>query len=194
MPELSRNAQILRYLLERAPGLGHVKLVKFTYLADLESRRFLGKPISSFVYRKDHYGPFDLAFFKAEAELVDGGFAVASEVPVGPYVQKTLSPTPRAVEYAFTPGEAEVLQYVAATYMDVSARMLCDDVVYETEPMKAAKNLKSGERIPMDVVNRKGQDPLGFDLERMLQSEEQAKAGRTKPVSAVLDELRRRVH
>src|SRR5262245_48517651 len=34
MPTLSRNAQVLRYLLQVAPGIGHTKLAKFAYLAD----------------------------------------------------------------------------------------------------------------------------------------------------------------
>src|SRR6266496_2935351 len=43
MTQLSRNAQILRYLMEVAPGLGRIKLAKFAYLADCESYRYLDR-------------------------------------------------------------------------------------------------------------------------------------------------------
>ena len=59
MPTLSRNAQVLRYLLQVAPGIGHVKLAKFAYLADLETLKYLGRPVTGFLYIKDQFGPFD---------------------------------------------------------------------------------------------------------------------------------------
>jgi hypothetical protein len=65
MTSLSRNAQVLRYLLEVAPGVGHTKLAKFAYLADLEARKYLGGPVSEFRYVRDQHGPFDAKRFFA---------------------------------------------------------------------------------------------------------------------------------
>ena len=66
MPKLSRNAQVLRYLLEVAPGVGHTLLAKFAYLADLIARQYLGGPITEMQYRYDNHGPFDaVGFYRA---------------------------------------------------------------------------------------------------------------------------------
>lgn len=74
MANLSRNAQVLRYLLQVAPGIGHTKLAKFAYLADLEARRYLGSPISEFRYAFEQHGPFDSSgFFGALGELKTQG-------------------------------------------------------------------------------------------------------------------------
>lgn len=189
MAPLSRNAQVLRYLLEIAPGLGHTKLLKFAYLADLESRRYLGRPISTFHYRRYTFGPFDEAFYGAKDELVNGGFAASSTTWIGNYQGHCLEPTPLAVEYEFNAGEAEVLRFVADTYLSMTARQLCDDVVYQTEPMQDVQMM---EDLPMERVDRKPDDPLGFNLERMLESEQSAKAGRVRPITTALNELRAR--
>jgi hypothetical protein len=191
MATLCRNAQVLRFLLEAAPGVGHTKLAKFAYLADLEARRFLGKPVSRFRYVMDKHGPFDRrGFFGARDELVASGFVTESQVLTGSYMGYELQPTTVAPEYDFTRAEAEVLAYVARTYLAMTARDLCDDVVYQTEPMK--KKLKMGDRIPMDDMNRKDDHEFGFDLERMLAGEASAAAGRVRPLTEAVRELRAR--
>lgn len=190
MPPLSRNAQVLRYLLAVAPGVGRIKLVKYAYLADCEAYRYLGRAISNFRYRFDKHGPFDRAFFAAKDELVRAGVATETPTRIGPYDGYDYRPTSEAVEYGFTQEEAEILRYVAETYLTESATRLCEDVVYETPPMKAAK---VGERLNMDVM-RKEPDPLGFDLDRLLTSEASVEAGRFRPLRDAVDELRARHH
>jgi hypothetical protein len=191
MAKLSRNAQVLRFLLEAAPGVGHTKLAKFAYLADLEARRYLGKPVSTFKYVMFKHGPFDKhSFFSALEELVRTGYATEQQVLTGSYLGYEMLPTSGAPEYDFSRAEAEVLAYVAKTYLSLTARELCDDVVYQTEPMK--KKLKMGERIPMDSMNRKDDHELGFSLDRMLAGEESAKAGRVRPMAEAVRELRAR--
>ena len=188
MPTLSRNAQVLRYLLQVAPGIGHTKLAKFAYLADLVARQYLGRPISTFAYVYDHHGPFDSSrFFKALNELKRLDFATENQVPCGQYMGFEVLPTGRAVEFDFSHAEAEVLQYVAETYLSKTARDLCDDVVYKTEPMMGAK---PGRPLPMEKVNRDTKDRLGFSVERMLAGEASAAAGRTRRLAKVMDELR----
>lgn len=190
MAALSRNAQVLRFLIEAAPAVGRIKLAKFAYLADCEAYRHLGRPISEFRYRFDNHGPFDTAFYGARDELLQGGYATESPEQIGPYTQITYRPTRAPVEYAFTRDEAEILRYVADTYMNLDARSLCDEVVYQTPPMKGAK---VGERLRMDKMMKKGKpDPLGFNLERMLAGEASVEAGRFRPLDKALDELRTR--
>jgi len=188
MPAMSRNGQVLRYLLQVASGIGHTKLAKFAYLADLEARKYLGRPISEFVYVYDQHGPFDsTGFFAALEELKGSGLVTENQVPCGQYVGYEMFPTGSVVEFEFSRAESEVLRYVAETYLSKTARDLCDDVVYKTEPMQGAK---VGKPLPMDKLNRDPKDKLGFSVERMLAGEASAAAGRTRPLAEVMDELR----
>lgn len=192
MSNISRNAQVLRYLLDADPGVGRTKLAKYAYLADLEARKYLGRPISVFRYIFDRHGPFDArGFFAAKEELQQAGLAIESQVTIGPYVEHCLQPTNRALEYTFSLAEARVLDYVTRTYLSTNARELCDEVVYKTEPMQKAK---PGKPLPMSQMNRTPGDRLGFDLERMLAGEDSAEAGRVRSLHDVVDELRTRTH
>lgn len=194
MPELSRNAQVLRYLLQVAPGVGHTKLAKFAYLADLEARKYLGHPISNLRYVLDQHGPFDSrGFFKARDELVAAGYITETPQYFGSYLGYEMSPTPKVPEYDFSVAEVEVLSYVAKTFLSKSAIALCEDVVYKTEPMERVKK-KMGERLPMDDMNRDSKDELGFSLEHMLEGEVDAEAGRVSPLADAMNELRAQTH
>ncbi len=185
---LSRNAQVLRYLLEVAPGLGRIKLAKFAYLADCEGHRYIGRSISEFRYRYAKHGPFDQrAFYAAKDELLEGGYAAETAVQSGPYVGYEFHPSKEPVEYDFDQAEAEILRYVAETYLNKTVRSLCDEVVYQTPPMKAAK---VGERLKMEKMVRKKDNGLGFNLERLLAGEASAEAGRFRPLTEAVDELR----
>lgn len=189
---LSRNAQVLRYLLEVAPGLGRIKLAKFAYLADCEAHRYLGRPISEFRYRYARHGPFDDGrFYAAKDQLIQGGYATEVTVEAGPYVEYELSPTRQPVEYGFDQAETEILRYVAETYLNRTARSLCDEVVYQTPPMKGAK---VGEKLQMDRMRQEKNkaDKLGFNLERLLAGEASVEAGRYRPLRDAVDELRAR--
>jgi len=189
MAKLSRNAQVLRFLMEAAPGVGRIKLAKFAYLADCEAHRYLGRGITRFRYRFDNHGPFDAAFYAAKDELKDGGFATEVDEPVGPYKQVSYRPTDAAVEYDFSRPEAEILRYVAETYMRYDARSLCDDIVYQTPPMRKAK---VGEVLDMNKMKQRKPDPLGFSLERVLAGEASVEAGNYRPLEEAMDELRAR--
>ncbi len=188
--ELSRNAQVLRYLLAEAPGVGRTQLLKFAYLADCEARKYLGRPISTFRYIRYNHGPFDQAFYGALDELKAGGLATETPTvfPNG-YEGYHVHPTSQGVEFGFSRVEAELLRYVAQTYLALSARDLCDDIVYQTEPMLHAK---LSEELPMDRLNNQEKQELGFDLERLLASEASVAAGRHRPLADVVRELRAR--
>ena len=99
MPEVSRNAQVLRYLLEVAPGVGHTLLAKFAYLADLLARQYLGRPITTMEYKFDSHGPFDaVRFYKARDELVEGGLINHRPADIGGYAGFEMFPTERATD------------------------------------------------------------------------------------------------
>lgn len=191
---LSRDAQVLRYLLEVAPGVGRIKLAKFAYLADCEAHRYLGRPISGFRYRYAQHGPFDhRRFYRAKDELVEGEYASEVAVESGPYLGYELFPTKKPVEYGFDQPEAEILRYVTDTYLGRSARSLCDEVVYQTPPMKGAQ---VGDQLDMERMRKEkgADDTLGFNLERLLAGEASAEAGRYRPLRDAADELRARHH
>ncbi|HWP36423.1 MAG TPA: hypothetical protein VNL18_02605 [Gemmatimonadales bacterium] len=189
---LSRNAQVLRFLLEVAPDVGRIKLAKFAYLADCEAHRYLGRPISQFRYRYAQHGPSDdRQFYAAKDELVAGGFATEVPIQSGPYLGYEVSPATRAGEYTFDQAETEILRYVAERYLSPTARSLCDEVVYQTPPMKGAK---LGDRLQMDRMRDESatDDKLGFNLERLLAGEASVEAGRYRPLRESVDELRAR--
>jgi len=186
---LSRNAQVLRYLLEIAPGVGHTLLAKFVYLADLRARQHLGRPISAMQYRYDNHGPFDaVAFYTARDELIQAGLITHEPAEIGGYAGFEMRPTEQPGQYDVTAAEAEILTWVAKTYASWTATDLCTRVVYTSKPMQAAK---PGARLDMDQVNREPQD-REFNLERMLAGEKSADEGRVRPLADVLDELRAR--
>jgi Antitoxin SocA-like, Panacea domain len=184
---LSRNAQVLRYLLEVAPGVGRIKLVKFAYLADCEAHRYIGRSISEFEYRFAQHGPFDKRFYDAKNELIDGGCATETLVESGPYTEYEFRPTAKLVEYGFDQVEVEILRYVAAIYLSHTARSLCDEVVYQTPPMEGAK---VGDHLKLEKMRKGKQDKLEFDLERLLASEASVDAGRYRSLREAVDELR----
>lgn len=191
MVELSRNAKVLRFLLEAAPGVGRIKLAKYAYLADLEATRHLGRSISGFHYIRDSFGPFDkTGFYRALDELKKTGAATECEMayPNG-YLGFQIDPTPEPVEYDFTLAEAAILDYVAETYLDLSGKSLCEEIVYQTEPMQ---NVNMGDALPMERVKPPESTPLGFNLERMLSGERSAQAGRHRSLTEAIDELRAR--
>lgn len=71
---LSRSAQLIRYLVESVAGAGRTQIVKFLYLADLESRRHLGRPLSTFDYIWYDYGPFDSEILSQLDQLCHKGY------------------------------------------------------------------------------------------------------------------------
>lgn len=188
--ELSRNARVLRYLLGEAPGIGRTQLLKFAYLADCEARRYLGHPISTFRYVRYNHGPFDPAFYSALAELQAAGLATETPTvfPNG-YEGYHVYPTSRDAEPTFSAPEAELLRYIAQTYLTLTARDLCDDVVYQTEPMQGAE---MNQELQMDRLNNQEKKELGFDLEQLVASEASVAAGRHRPLADVVRELRAR--
>jgi len=187
---LTRDAQTLRYLLEVAPGAGHTLLAKLAYLSDLLASQHLGHPITGMEYVYDNHGPFDrFRFYSARDELVLGGFIVRETADIGGYLGYPMFPTANSVEYSLGDAEKEILGWVGRTYGAWSARDLCDKVVYQTKPMKRAKQ---GERLPMEQFRRTNR--LEFDLENVLAGERSAAKGRVRPLASVLNELRARHH
>jgi uncharacterized protein YwgA len=175
MAPLSKNAQVLKFFAQRCKGVGTTQLQKFAYLADVEARRLLGRPVTDFDYFWHHYGPFDSSLYGAIDELVGAGHARQGEIDYGMAVKKTVTDSGHPAVFEFSPAELEILEYVASTYSQTPLNDLLYEVVYETEPMKAVKT--KGERLPMEIVDNTQRNSIGFDLEEVIAAECAAKAG-----------------
>lgn len=187
---MSKNAKMLKFFLQQSParGLGQTRLQKLAYLADLESRKLLGQPISDFKYVFHHYGPFDSALYDAIDELLGNEYAIRSEIDYGQgFVEKRVRDTGHAALMDFAPAELEILSFIVEKYMRTPLKSLLDDVVYETEPMKKVE--RRGQRLPMDEMNDVEKKRLGFDLEKVIEAER----GSHRPAKDFFDELRAKI-
>jgi uncharacterized protein YwgA len=180
---------MLKFFLQQTPkGLGQTRLQKLAYLADLEARKLIGRPISDFRYTFHHYGPFDSALYDAIQELTETGYASRSEVDYGEgFVEKRVRDTGRPALLDFAPAELEILSYVVEKYTRTPLKSLLDDVVYETEPMKNVQ--KRGQQLDMDRMNNVDKRRLGFDLEKVIEAERAT----DRPAKDFFNELRAKV-
>lgn len=180
MVPVSRNAQVLRHFLALSPGgLGRTKLVKLAYLADLEARKLLGRPITSFAYYFHHHGPFDAAIFDAMDELKGRGYAIPQEIDYGDgMIEKRLvtRDPAAAAEGDLDSVESAILDYVAKRYMATKLRDLLDEVVYKSRPMRAVET--RGQRLPMEMVDNTTRQRAGFDFAAVIEAENEILSGK----------------
>ncbi len=185
---VSKNAQILRLIMEIDPGISRTKLLKLVYLSDHDARQYLGKPISDLEYMFYKQGPFDVAFYDAKDELLHRG--LAEEVPTDTlgYQGYEYNPTDKEVEFDYlTEAEIEIVRHLATQLKGMTATQVCDDIVYQTDPMKKANQL---DLLDMDMLNNRVRKREGFDFERLLVSEASAAAGDYRPMADVVNGLR----
>lgn len=193
MPELTKTAQVLWYFAQQygRPGILRTRLGKFSFMADVIARQYLGHPITSFEYRKDYYGPYarELPDYTAElcnADLVD---EVTRGVGEGREI-RLHNRGGRAVAFDFTPGEAEVLAYVEANYIDMDFNEFVSAVVKQTDPFKQVQ--RHGDVLPMNILDGAIAKTVGFDLEQIIRAERQAEGGEFVTLDQFADELRAR--
>ena len=177
MPEISKTAQVLRLFAQAygMPGIPRKRLVKLAYVADILGRQYLGHPLTQLHWIKDHYGPNARDLPEVTAELQD--LDLAEEYTARDGMNRTIylraSHTPVAFE--FTLGENEVLRYVVDNYLDMDLPEFIDDIVKQTDPFKAVT--RTGDDLPMHIVDGEKRDEIGFDLESILRAEQQAAEG-----------------
>jgi hypothetical protein len=193
LARLSRNALLVKYFAQVYLGIPRKYLVKFIYEADVLAREYLGRPISTFKYRRDKYGPYDPAIDKAVAELIAAGHAEErperfsiSRLKGGEY--KRLFDQRIPVSFDFDLGESAILDYVVTNYINMPWEEFLHDVIYETAPMKAPT--QKGDLLPMAALDNKGTERVGFRLAEVLQAEEAGRRGDYVTLSAFVDELR----
>lgn len=176
MQEISKTAQVLRLFAQAygMPGIPRKRLVKLAYVADILARQYLGRPLTGLHWIKDHYGPNARDLPEVTAELQD--LELAEEYTAHDGIRTIyLRASQTPVAFEFTLGENEVLRYIVDNYLEMDLPEFIDDIVKQTDPFKAV--MRTGEDIPMHIVDGEKRDEIGFDLESILRAEKQAAEG-----------------
>lgn len=174
-PQLSRNAQLMKYFAQQYPGVPRVHLVKLIYMADILGREYLGEPLSSLNWYKYKHGPYDEAVEDAIAELVAADLVADKRDSWwhGSGRYHRVVDFHRNIPFDFTLGESAVLDYVAANYVNMDTDEFMNLVVKETAPFKAASRMR--QRLPMEMVDNQGTALVGFRLEEVLRAEREGR-------------------
>jgi uncharacterized protein YwgA len=182
----SRAAQLIRYFVERAPGCGRTRLVKFLYMADHEARRFLGRPFTDLDYRFGYYGPFDPEIMRQVEQMVQEGKLGEEVFRRDGYKYYRYSPTKQQVPCCFKKEEKFILEHIIEAYADLKLDDLLEDVVYQTRPMLEVKS--RGDRLRMELVDGEKRIP-GMELERVTEAVEELASGGGRFLEDIMPEL-----
>jgi hypothetical protein len=190
---ISRSAQLVKFFAQQYPGIPRKRLVKMSYMADLIARQYLGRAISEFDYRADHYGPYSPTIADAIGELEAEGLAWRRDTEPsaeGPSWKKLFDSGNRVV-FDFSLEENEILGYVVRNYLTMPMDELLEDVVYQTAPYRAARAFR--DRLPMEIVDNEGRNMVGFELGAIIHAERQVESGEYKLAREYFDGLRNRI-
>jgi hypothetical protein len=181
---------LIRYFLELSPGAGRTDVVKFLYLSDVEARKYLGKPISHLNYILYDYGPFDSDIYFHLDDMEAAGAINCERYSYKNTTCYRYSVTKLDTDRPFRKEEMLILDSIADAVRRTPLKDLLSDIVYQTEPMLDAKarELPSGSRLRMDLVNNKGRIP-GLELEKMLGAISDLDEGKGVPLEKFLEEL-----
>src|SRR4051794_37358676 len=106
---------LIRYFVERAPGAGRTRIVKFLYMADHEARRYLGRPLTDLDYHWDNFGPFDSRILDEIGHLTKEGYIEDESLHHQDWGYR-YRPTPRSLPIALTKEEEAILESVVQSY------------------------------------------------------------------------------
>lgn len=183
-----KNQEVVKYIVERASGrVGRVRIMKYLYLADLECRRYLGRPISTFRYKLHRYGPFDRTLYDVLDTLREAQLIAEEQYPWQGTVGYAYHNVSVPVVFSLTRAERHILDFVLQEFEKHDMDRLLEDTVYETPPVREAA---PGSSLNMNMVNDEMRDKLGgIDLERILEAEQLVSEGRYSDLETVLKEL-----
>jgi hypothetical protein len=179
---------LIAFLLRKVPSAGRTQVVKFLYLADLEARKCLGKPLTNLNYKLDNHGPFDPVILTRLDDMESQG-QISSE----PYSYRgnrsySYAKNKNTPKVRFSPEKEAILNHVAEIVRKNSLEKLLE-IVYDTEPVVEAKKRKVS-RIPlkMNLVDNENRIP-GLELERVLKSMDSIEKGKCRDLDKILAEL-----
>lgn len=179
--QLSREEQLVAFIVNRCKGrVGRTRLMKLLYLADYESRRYLGRPISEIPYIWYNHGPFDSDIYSWLDRLKSVGIIEEHVVRAkGNKTAHVYGATGSSPQLDFLPDEVEILSYVCRQYAEVEFRELLEDIVYDTEPMVKAKAEEArGEILDMTIVNNLKAREFAIPYSEVLARIRDVRAGR----------------
>lgn len=187
-----KTADLIRLVVAHLDGrLGRSRLVKMMYLADVESRRHLGHPISDLNYYVDNFGPFDSALYGHVAELGD-------EIAERTY---RFGEDGEGCVYSYSgdmpatsldPAEKRIAEWIVTTYGELPWSELIDDHVKTTKPWQLANRQRRYSPLPMNSANNADRDEFfGFSLEKALASDRAFEVGDSVTLSEFTDEHQR---
>lgn len=191
MKPLSRNEQVIRYIVSRCGRVnGRVRLLKFVYLADYLSRRYAGRPISTFKWFKHDFGPFDAQFYGVLDTLKEGGYIEEHPRPWAGGIVYEFEDTGKPVAYELSLTDLYVLDRVVEQHEKANLRELLDDVVYSTEPWAAVDGKPLRTQLNMEAIDKTGAEELGgLSLDTMLRSRQEIREGQYITFEDFLREL-----
>jgi hypothetical protein len=159
---------LIAYLLDKVPSAGRTQVVKFCYLADVEARKCLGKPLTNCNYVLYRHGPFDheiinkLDWMDARGEVSTEEYSYRGNLA---YAYRKNKKTPKV---HFSPEREHILQHVAEIVRKNSLTELLR-IVYDTEPVVDAKKRGPRPLLRMHLVDNERRIP-GLEIERVLKS------------------------
>jgi hypothetical protein len=175
----SKTVDLIRYFVEKQSGrIGRTKLAWLIYLADIEARRYLGRPISDLRFKLSLRGPFDPTLNRCVDRLKEADEITERDVGRPQGVASVLHVVAPLRPHPFTSGEECLLAFVVTSFGDMEPPEILFDAVHNSLPMQRVLDSPVGTPLPMECVDNQGRIELGgLDLERVLLAEEQARRG-----------------
>lgn len=190
--DLSRNEQIMKFFVQSCENrLGRTQLVKLMYLADHEARRYLGVPLSTFVWSRQPRGPFTEEFYAVKASLTakDQIKEIEDVTAFGNPWYQYVDGGGHAT-FDFTPEESRILAYVVRVFGKKSREEILEDV-YSTQPFLNVQDAPRDTPLPMDIVNNERSSAMGgISVAAVIEGERRIRAGEGIPFSALIRSLR----
>lgn len=184
----TKTTDLIAFLLQKIPTAGRTQVVKFLYLADLEARKCLGKPLTNLNYVLDHHGPFDPVILACLDSMETRGLISTEEYSYRGNRCYSYAKNKNTPKIQFSPEKEAVLNHVADIVRKNSLPKLLE-IVYGTEPVVDAKKRKLS-RVPlkMKLVDNQSRIP-GLELDRVLRSMECLEKGKGRDLDEILAEL-----
>jgi hypothetical protein len=170
---MNRTSQLICFFAERLPMSGTSQLRGYLYLADWQSRRYLGRPLTDLVWTMGPDGPTDTRIVSLLRELTDAGYLATEPSDFSPAVV-SYRRTARPVSLIVEPAGQAVLNSVLDLLWRPAHRNLLADIIRQTEPVQ---NRVIGQPLPMSIVDGSERVP-GMELEDVLQADADLQAGK----------------
>ena len=183
-----KTSDAIAYLLTKVPSAGRTQVVKFLFLADLEARKCLGKPLTDLNYVLDRHGPFDPTILAKLDEMEESGQISSERYSYRGNNCYSYAKNNKTPKVRLSAAKEAILSHVAELVRKSSLEKLLK-AVYDTEPVVDAKRRRAfGRVLKMDAVNN-DRRIRGLELERVLKSIKELDEGKGRDLQDVLAEL-----